>query len=181
MAVGARWELSAGTALTSNKTRGKCWSIRTLDDPDWLGLWLTRLPENLTDDSDVQHLTMPNPDLYVVSGGNEEEKGNPYYKDRIYENDGNGRFTLLTNSLPDNMESGSIVINADYDGDGDQDLFVGSRLIPGQYPRPATSFILENVSNSSSINFLARNKRVFTRLSLISRTSLVSLTDFSSR
>ena len=94
-------------------------------------------------------------DLYVVSGGNEAEEGDSYYKDRMYENDGKGHFTLLTNCLPFNTASGSIVINADYDGDGDQDLFVGSRQIPGQYPRPATSFLLENVSTTSTIKFKA--------------------------
>jgi hypothetical protein len=92
-------------------------------------------------------------DLYVVSGGNEEEEGNEYYQDRIYENDGSGKFSLLSNCLPFNPASGSVVINADYDGDGDQDLFVGNRQIPGKYPSPANGFVLENVSSSSGIKF----------------------------
>jgi hypothetical protein len=92
-------------------------------------------------------------DLYVVSGGNEVADGDDYYKDRIYENNGKGKFTLLANSLPIDATSGSVVISADYDNDGDQDLFVGSRQIPGRYGLPATSFLLENVSTNSGIQF----------------------------
>lgn len=84
-------------------------------------------------------------DLYIVSGGNEYEEGNINYKDRLYINEGDGDFVKVTNEFVDEFPfSGSTVISADYDNDGDLDLFIGGRLIAHQYPLPASSRLLEN-------------------------------------
>lgn len=85
-------------------------------------------------------------DLYVVSGSVERPAGDPYYQDRLYTNDGKGHFTRQQQALPRFYDSGSCVTAADYDQDGDLDLFVGSRSVPGQYPLPASSKILRNDS-----------------------------------
>lgn len=83
-------------------------------------------------------------DLYVVSGGIEAEAGSALLQDRLYLNHGPRRFEKSSRRLPELAESGGHVCAGDYDHDGDLDLFVGGRIIPGQYPLAPPSRILEN-------------------------------------
>ena len=83
-------------------------------------------------------------DLYVGSGGNEVEFGSNELIDKLYLNDGHGNFSFDSRAIPQNTTNTAVIAPYDFDGDGDVDLFVGSRSQPMQYGQNPSSFIYEN-------------------------------------
>jgi hypothetical protein len=84
------------------------------------------------------------PDLYVASGGYMLTPSSPLLQDRLYLNQGGGRFARDARALPRMLTSTATVRAADFNGDGKPDLFVGGRLTPRNYPYPTTSYLLRN-------------------------------------
>lgn len=84
-------------------------------------------------------------DLYVASGGyGDFDAEDARLQDRLYRNDGNGAFTLVSDALPEMLMSTGAVSTHDINGDELPDLFVGGYVVPGRYPEPPRSYILIN-------------------------------------
>lgn len=92
-------------------------------------------------------------DLYVVSGGSGLPPGSQFYADRLYVNNGEGKFLHDSKALPDVRVCGSQVTASDFDKDGDLDLFVCGRVDLENYPVPPRSFLLRNDSKGNTVRF----------------------------
>jgi len=92
-------------------------------------------------------------DVFVTSGGYENSPYSDHYSDKLYVNDGKANFSIDTSGLPKNYTSKSCVRAADFDKDGDLDLFLGGRVEPWNYPKPVTSYIYRNDSQNGKLAF----------------------------
>lgn len=93
-------------------------------------------------------------DLYVASGNYSLPEKDKLQQDRLYINNGKGKFSK--GRLPKMLNVTKAITADDFDNDGDVDLFVGGRVVPGKYPKAPESYLLEN-RNGTFIN--ATNKR----------------------
>jgi enediyne biosynthesis protein E4 len=117
-------------------------------------------------------------DLYCASGSNEYTANTKNYQDRLYVNKGEGEFIVDTAALPVNYTSKSCVKAADYDKDGDLDLFIGGRVLPGRYPLPVSSFIYRNDSKDGVARFTDVTSQVAGSLQNIGLVCDATWTDF---
>lgn len=83
-------------------------------------------------------------DLLVTSGGMQYEAGSPYYRPRLYLNNGKGIFSIAINAIPAGVSVMAGTVTAcDFDNDGDDDLFIGGR-VSAAWPQSPRSFLLRN-------------------------------------
>ncbi len=94
-------------------------------------------------------------DLMVGSGGNEAELSRTY-RPRLYLNDGFGRFSPAEQELPSTFHNASVVAPTDFDQDGDMDVFIGSRSVPGVYGVSPDHLLLENQGDGTFTNSTER-------------------------
>jgi hypothetical protein len=84
-------------------------------------------------------------DLLVTKGGNALPAGSLEYQPKLFLNDGHGGFRPAPDgALPPLLFSVGAVAAADFDRDGRLDLFIGGRVLPGQYPLSPQSALLAN-------------------------------------
>lgn len=117
-------------------------------------------------------------DLYVVSGGSSYNPRSKNYQDRLYLNDGRGGFSKAENTLPSMRSSGSSVVAADFDHDGDLDLFVGGRVSPREYPVTPRSYLLRNDSQPTQVKFTDVTNELAPGLSEIGMITSALWTDY---
>jgi enediyne biosynthesis protein E4 len=111
-------------------------------------------------------------DLYVVSGGNEQAVGAPELNDRLYLNDGKGNFSK-SKGLPVISGNKSVVCVADFDKDGDMDIFIGGRS-DSRYGNIPVSYLLQNDGKG---NFSICTDRIIPGLSTIGMVTSATWTD----
>jgi enediyne biosynthesis protein E4 len=117
----------------------------------------------LTDDAAICLFDADNDndlDIYIASGGCEIPPLSSDYKDHFYINDGKGNFKEDTAAFVINTASKSCAKAADYDMDGDLDLFIGGRAKPGSYPTAVSSYIYRNESKNGVIKFVDITKDI---------------------
>ncbi len=112
-------------------------------------------------------------DLYVTSGGYELSENNPLLQDRLYINNGKGIFTK-SNAIPKMATSTKSVKPIDFDNDGDLDLVIGGRVIPGKYPLAPKSYFLENKNGA----FIDVTEEIAPDLNHIGMISDIEITDY---
>ncbi|MEO1451760.1 MAG: VCBS repeat-containing protein, partial [Bacteroidota bacterium] len=114
-------------------------------------------------------------DLYIVCGQTRAGVGQPEHQDRLLLNDGKGRFEAVTGHLPRLRQGGSCVDYADIDADGDLDLVVGARSVPGAYGLSPQSSLLINDGKGYFSDETKALMPDFERIGLVSDVAWVDL------
>lgn len=152
------------------------------------GTFTTRTPEAFRADAEAEDIGATffdadgdgDLDLYVASGGSEPAAGDQSLRDRLYLNDGSGGFSPAPEgAIPSATIASGPVTAADWDGDGDTDLFVGGRLVPGAYGVAPRSALLRNDSRGETIRFVDATRSAAPELEEIGMVSAAQFTDWN--
>lgn len=103
-------------------------------------------------------------DLYVGSSGKAYSKFSFNLHDRIYINHGNGRFEKQNSILFSRPFATGALTAADFDNDGDIDIFVGERYQVETYGKDGQGYILRN---DGAGNFTEEAPEVFSQIGML--------------
>jgi hypothetical protein len=122
------------------------------------------------------------PDLYVCSGGYDNYSAqDPLLQDRLYINDGKGNFSRNTGALPAMLTSTSCVRAADFNNDGFDDVFVGGRVVPGQYPQVPQSYLLLNDGKGNFSDVTANMAKPLQKIGMVTDAAWVDMNGDASK
>jgi hypothetical protein len=113
-------------------------------------------------------------DLFIGAGGN-AMLNMRFLESRLYLNDGKGHFTRSEQALPLSSFNTAVAVALDMDADGDQDLFVGNRSVPGQYGVLPRHFLLENDGKGKFRDVARANAPDFAQLGMVTDAALVNV------
>ena len=139
-------------------------------------------PRDIEEDAGIALFDVENDgdlDIYFAHGSGQFSPNSAAYDDLLWINNGSGEFTLANIELPNHGENSSCVKPGDFDGDGDLDLFIGSRVVPGQYPVSSRSYLLENKSTSDQIMFSDASDKISTGKNELGLITDAIWTDFN--
>ena len=105
-------------------------------------------------------------DLYIVCGSYQNQLTDTNLQDKLYINI-QGNFKLSATGLPKENTVGSVVLPLDIDNDGDMDLFVGGRVVPGSYPVSPISTLLINDGKGNFSNKTSTVAAIFSTLGMV--------------
>ncbi|MEZ4919891.1 MAG: VCBS repeat-containing protein [Saprospiraceae bacterium] len=114
-------------------------------------------------------------DLYVASGSNESPNGSENYIDRLYINKGNGVLERDFKAIPILRNSTKAVLACDLDGDGDQDLLVGGRGNPGNFPLPSSGSYFENDGSGKFTDVTKEKAAIFEEIGMVTSMAYADL------
>jgi len=114
-------------------------------------------------------------DLILGSGGNQAKPGSPYLYVRLYKNDGRGKFTRDTASLPKVSVNASTISLFDFDRDGRKDFFIGARCVPGVYGIAPSSVLLKNMGDGKFEDVTAKLAPALINLGMVTDSKVADI------
>lgn len=128
------------------------------------------IQDKVFEDVDAQFFDADNDhdlDLLVISGGGQTNIA-PLTQDRLYLNDGKGKFSKSPNKFPVLFGNKSCVVTADFNHDKLTDIFIGTRSIVKQYGISPDSYILLNQGKGNFMLDKSKHAELFKGLGMVS-------------